>query len=216
MSDKQKEKGEPKEQLWRYGAAAIVLLVILTAAILTPDYLNYRYKLAALKRPAPIAQPGATNNLTRVVPPSADEKSSSTQETALKTADIYETYGKLITMLLGFVSVVGVLFGYFVRKNVRELTEDVRSDVQREVEYFKRERESALEKIAEADKKAQLSLTKGETLETKLEALLKSVEERLKALDEAIKSYQEKRSAPSPSTADTTAKVDQELKDQGV
>ena len=67
-------------------------------------------------------------------------------------------------MLLGFVSVVGVLFGYFVRKSVRELTEDVRHDVEAQVKLFEQQKQLVIDQAKVAQQAADSTLKHVEKL----------------------------------------------------
>lgn len=209
-----------EEELWHYAVSAIALLVILTAAILTPSYLNYRYRLRQLEyissstNAARQTAPTSTtswNQLSMTSPVSAKPETDSLGEPPLKPADIYETYGQLITMLLGFVAAVGVLCGYFAKKSVRELTEDVRDDMNREKEWFRRECELALKEADSAKAAAKASMDEAKQLQRDLSDLVKRTHDGLKSLDEAIAKYRQDGSSQASSTAKTAATVDEQL-----
>lgn len=200
-----------EERLWHYAVSAFALLVVLTVAILTPNYLNYRYRVKHLEHLS-----SSTNALLRAAPGTATAASlkpdsADLSEPPLKTSDIYETYGQLITMLLGFVAAVGVLCGYFAKKSVRELTEDVRDDMNREKEWFRRECDLALKEADAAKSGAKASLDEATKLKTDLSELIKKTHDGLKALDEAIAKYKDNGSAQALSTTKTTAAVDEQL-----
>ncbi len=147
----------PKPSVGWYAASAIVLLLILTTAILTPDYLNYRLRvqeLSAQVKPSPTLAGMLTGPL--VGPPSPQAASGTPSlplptviKPALETSQIFETYGKLITMLLGFVSILGVFVGYFVRKSLREIQEDVYKDVEKRMLLWELEKQMVLRSLDE-------------------------------------------------------------------
>lgn len=223
-SDRSRTPRKPKggeERLWHYALSAFALLVVLTAAILTPNYLNYCFRVRQLEhissstnavRPTtpPIAASSNQPPTTSVV--SARPEPDPLGEPPLKPADIYETYGQLITMLLGFVAAVGVLCGYFAKKSVRELTEDVRDDMDREKEWFRRECDLALKEANAAKTDAKESLDEAKKLEASLSELVKKTHDGLKALDEAIAKYKDNGSSQASSTTKTTATVDEQLR----
>jgi hypothetical protein len=144
-------------------------------------------------------------------PGSATPETDPFGEPPLKPADIYATYGQLITMLLGFVAAVGVLCGYFAKKSVRELTEDVRDDMDREKEGFRRECDLALKEANSAKSDAKASMDEVKELEATLSELVKKTHEGLRALDEAIAKYKENGSFQASSTTKTAAAVDEQL-----
>ena len=218
MSDSQSSKN--RETFLPYALCASGLLLLLTLAILTPDYLNYRYRRDRLLHPAPAAATAqsATNGAVGAGT-APDKQKPATQSTTigegelLKASDIYETYAKLVTMMLGFVSVVGVLAGYFVRKSVRELTEDVRIEVEREVKIFERQRTDALEKVKDAEAATKKALDEAAKIKGEFEELLKKVAVNLKALDEIAESRRSQKKSLLGSAGETSSQVDEQLGD---
>lgn len=229
-TERERTKPTPKargseEKLWHYAVSAFALLVILTMAILAPNYWNYRYRVKQLERFSISTNAVLTSAPAGVVASNAPPAAAVTPpksgievvgEAPLKTSDIYETYGQLITMLLGFVAAVGVLCGYFAKKSVRELTEDVRADMDREKEWFRRECDLALKQTENAKQEATESLAAAKKLEQELQDLVRENKQQLAALDEAIARYKEKGAPQAPSTTKTTATVDEQLAKEGV
>ena len=217
MSDETTPKTQ--EKFWPYALCAGGLLLILTLAILTPDFLNYRYRQDRLLHSAADAAAAQTNP-TPAVGATATDQSKITTPTAPglpfespRPSEIYETYAKLVTMMLGFVSVVGVLAGYFVRKSVRELTEDVRIEVAREVKIFERDRTHALEKIKEAEDATKKALAEAERIKKEFEELLKKVSVELKAMNEMVEHIGKQKKSLLGNSRDTSAQVDAQLVD---
>jgi hypothetical protein len=223
--DRERPKDTPRrkgaeEKLWHYAVSAFALLLVLTVAILTPNYLNYRYRVQHLEHLSGSSSTAdnaasvtsvASNAPPAVTATSPKSDSRDLGEPPLKTSDIYETYGQLITMLLGFVAAVGVLCGYFAKKSVRELTEDVRDDMEREKTWFRRECDLALKEADAAEASAKASLDEATKLKTELGELVKKTHEGLKALDEAIAKYKDNGPTQASSTTKTTAAVDEQL-----
>lgn len=215
-------KNEPTakrhEAFWPYALFGGVLLVVLTLAILTPDYLNHQYRRERLLKQQPSSaavqstpNPSGTSSAATNQPANTPEPNANGDSP--KAADIYDTYAKLVTMMLGFVSVVGVLAGYFVRKSVRELTEDVRDEVEREVKVFERQRTDALEKVKDAEDATKKALNEAAKIKAEFEELLKKVAVNLKTLDEIAESRRAQKKSLLGSSSETSSQVDAQLGD---
>jgi hypothetical protein len=234
MADEKPEK-QPEKQVTGggdvsfSGAAwlAFGVMVVFVAALLIPDYMNYQLKLVILEQQRPpAAQPmwsldtnvfGKSSSNVFFVSTNASSRAQTPSEaTAVKPSDIYETYAKLITMLLGFISVVGVLFGYFVRRHVRELTEDIRRDVELEMKHIHDQHKLVQDQTKAAQEKSGDILRQVEQLARDYKELDASAKGKLEALDAAIKRYQEQRGPVAGATADVAAKVDDEMQKEGV
>ena len=128
---KQKDAGQSKktEQPMpvRYILAILIMFFILVGAITIPDLLPYL---------APKLGLGVIETTTDSVDP----------KTNLPTprVNIFETYARLVTLFLAIVSVLGVFFGYFVRKSIRETEEDIEKRFDRNMDRWKEERDALL------------------------------------------------------------------------
>jgi gas vesicle protein len=150
------DKSECQLSLWPYATISFILLIVLSSAILFPDYLNYKYKLRNLElstqqynstlialtlatqqyQSAPLSFRTALQNQASSHQPCGVDNLPS-NDVPLKTSDIFETYGRLLTLFLGFASVLGVLLCYFLRKSLREIEEDIRQNVKHEMSLWK-------------------------------------------------------------------------------
>jgi hypothetical protein len=143
------------EPFWPYAVSGIFLLVVFVAAILTPDYFNYQLRLARIQAASKISTtnlipPSQTGTagckgesaalLPAPSPSKVEPESLLPPSTEPKNSEIFETYGKLLTMLLAIVSVLGVFFGYFVRKSLREVEEDMRRQVMDTMGFWEKEK----------------------------------------------------------------------------
>lgn len=139
-----------------YAIIGTVLLVVFVTAILTPDYFNYRLRMERIKIAGKTSATSSAANSSSVTPSNKAESTGavpsqsqtkvesetlSPPSTEPKSSEIFETYGKLLTMLLAFVSVLGVFFGYFVRKSLREVEEDMRQQVKDNMGFWEKERD---------------------------------------------------------------------------
>jgi hypothetical protein len=175
----QSQPGKRQEHLWPYAVMAAVLLIVFVTAILTPDYFTYKLRLARIEsqnrasatnltattQPPAASNQGAPKNSP--LPGPADKTESGnipTSSTEPKSSEIFETYGKLLTMLLAFVSVLGVLFGYFVRRSLSDVEEDMRRQVKETMDFWEKEKNrlsgEVTSKLAEIDaKQAEVKVT---------------------------------------------------------
>lgn len=156
-----------------YGGAAVVLMMILTAAILTPDYFSYKLKMEALRStqsvPSKQSPPSIKSCEDQPQPAGGKSQAVATAKVTLEKAEdekkasdpsqLFETYGKLLTMLLGFVSVLGVFVGYFVRKSLREIQDDISQDVEKRMKLWE-EQKTVVMSYHSKTKKKMKGLTK--------------------------------------------------------
>jgi len=143
-----------------YALSAVAMMLILSGDILTPDFLNYSLRVEELKnaqKAAPILSPPTSDSTSPVSasPPTTPVTSVTTDEkkVALDSSQIFETYGKVVTMLLGFVSILGVFVGYFVRKSLREIQKDIYHDVEKRMKLWEEQKDMLLESVKETRSK---------------------------------------------------------------
>ena len=138
----------------RYILAILIMFLILVGAIIIPDLLPYL---------APKLGPGVIETTTDVVE----------HKTNLATPRInaFETYARLVTLFLAIVSVLGVFFGYFVRKSIRETEEDIEKRFDRNMDLWKKERDDLLKQYEDDANKLREKLT----IVTKLEEGLREI-----------------------------------------
>ena len=175
--------------------------------ILATDYFNYQIRLAKIEavskisvaapKPAPaqIDSKGLVDNLAS---PSLEVKSS----------EIFETYGKLLTMLLGLVSVLGVFFGYFVRKSLREVEEDLRGHVQQNMDFWGKERDRLSNEVSGKLKEIAEQRQQQEKLSQEFEKTAERSKQVLEALEAAAKAEQQKLTGDTARTATAAAAID--------
>ena len=147
----QAKSGESQERLWPYAVTGTILLVVFVTAILIPDYFSYKLRLARIEaeikasttKTTPSTQPDNKSEPNNPIPQSqtgnTESKYGPSLSTEPKSSEMFETYGRLLTMLLAFVSVIGVFFGYFVRKSLREVEEDMRCQVKEIVQSWEKD-----------------------------------------------------------------------------
>lgn len=196
--------GEPVS-ITPYALSAVALLLILTGAILTPDFLNYSLRVEELRAssskaaqvPASTVVSSASPTTSAPVPTTATPAKVEDKKPALDSAQIFETYGKLLTMLLGFVSILGVFVGYFVRKSLREIQEDIYKDVEKRMNLWEEQKDMVLESLKETRVKFE-GLTQ----------LYDECKQVLETLKEATKAEMSARKPSSTSTENIVASLD--------
>jgi hypothetical protein len=218
-------KPPPSEGFLLYAVAGGLLLVLLVAAILTPDYLNYRLRMAAIEAgkvstiPAiatpgtPITAPGNPTTLPGnpgTAPVNAGTVKSSPTTSGvtpqeLKSSEIFEAYGRLLTMLLALGSVLGVFFGYFVRKSLREMEEDLRTHVIQNMDSWEKQRDRLSSDVTAKLAEVSLAQKAQELLQKKAEKTLRRVRHALRVLDEAAKVDSQKATPNQERTAASVA-----------
>lgn len=138
----------------RYIVAILIMFSILVAAIIIPDLLPYL---------APKLGSGVIETTTDVV----EHKTN----LPMPRINAFETYARLVTLFLAIVSVLGVFFGYFVRKSIRETEEDIEKRFDRNMDLWKKERGELLKQYEDDAKKLREKLA----IVTKLEEGLREI-----------------------------------------
>lgn len=170
-------------QFWIYGLSAAGLLLVFTVGILIPDYWSYNLELERMKldqRPHAAVTPAqekledgsAKNSLQSVhISVPTQTKAGEEKSRGVGAEKIFETYGKLITMLLGFVSILGVFVGFFVRKSLREIEDDVENRVEKRMKLWEDQKDMVLEKVKTAETKYEKYTTLYDEMKRALDAL---------------------------------------------
>jgi hypothetical protein len=223
VTDKSK-MWSPSTELKGYAVTAIILLLILTGAILTPDLLNYRYRALAieahekslpvfvLSKPDGVAPSVGTGTppSRATAAPTSETMDQTGEANPISNADIFETYGKLVTMLLSFVAAIGVIAGYFIKKSFSELHEEIRDNVGREIATFEREKALVQEEMRTHVENVKGACGKVKELEAQLEKQLSEIKKHLELLNASIPSAVAKPSS-GRSIDDDVAAVDSAL-----
>ena len=191
-------------RLWPYALLGSFLMFVFVSGILAPDYFNYRLSLAKIKqvgimaKPSPAQQSSETNAVARAknTPVAVDDS-----KLEIKSSDIFETYGKLLTMLLAFVSVLGVFFGYFVRRSLREVEEDLRGHVQTTLDLWGRRYEELASGVT-------TQLEEIGRQKTEFEEIVRNSRKVLEALEAEAKSREQENAPPVAPVKDAAAAID--------
>lgn len=206
-----------QESLKPYAITGVILLLVFVTAILMPDYFNFRLRLARIEmasktaatQPIEPAPTGSTNNKSGTNNISAPTLSSSKTEsdnlmpasTEPKSSEIFETYGKLLTMLLAFVSVLGVFFGYFVRKSLRDVEDDMRRQVADTMGFWEKEKNRV---FGQLDSK----LAEVTTRQVEVDKTIANSKQALEALQVAAKAEGQKPISETGLAASAVAAID--------
>lgn len=214
---------KPVVRFWPYALLGSFLLVVFVAGILASDYFNYRIRMAKIQAfsmsgttnaPGVSAAgltnlPGVTSNAapaTSASKPSSENLAAGSLE--LKGSELFETYAKLLTMLLGFVSVLGVFFGYFVRKSLREVEEDLRGHVALSMDLWAKEKDRLSGEVAAKLKEISKHQQQQAKLVAEFEKTLDRSKQALQALEAAAKSEEQKLTGGAGRTASAAATID--------
>jgi len=213
-------KETQRERLWPYAVIGTILLIVFVAAILIPDYLNYRLRLAGIEAASkmaannstPTSSTSATNNKTEpsnaplpTQPPSKTEPANLVSASAEpKSSEIFETYGRLLTMLLAFVSVLGVFFGYFVRKSLREVEEDTRRQLRQTIAFWEKEKNLLSSEVT-------TKLAEVRTQQAEVEKMITSSKQVLEVLQTSAKAEAQKPPSEAGLAATAVAAIDADI-----
>lgn len=209
MSDStnQTKTQKPPVRLWPYAFSGAFLLLVFMTGILAPDYFNYQIRLAKIEAVSKISAAA-----TKHTPAQTDSKSIVDTLTSasleVKSSEIFETYGKLLTMLLGLVSVLGVFFGYFVRKSLREVEEDLRGHVQQSMDFWGKERDRLSSEVSGKLNEIAEQRQQQEKLSQEFEKTVERSKQVLEALEAAAKAEQQKLTGDTARTATAAAAID--------
>ena len=213
----------PPVRFWPYALLGSFLLVVFVAGILASDYFNYRIRLAkieAVKKVATVSAPtvsplsvtNATGGINNTAPAQTSDKTSpegaALASIEVKSSEIFETYGKLLTMLLGFISVLGVFFGYFVRKSLREVEEDLRDHVALSMDLWEKEKDRLSGEVTSKLKEINRHQQQQAKLVAEFDKTLERSKKALEALEAAAKSEEQKLAGGGGRTATAAAALD--------
>ena len=209
MSDatNQPRMDRQQESLMPYALTGVVLLVVFVSAILMPDYFNYKLRLARIEaiskmsasQPTATAPTSTTNNKGESNNPAVPTQLSPSTEP--KPSEIFETYGKLLTMLLAFVSVLGVFFGYFVRKSLRDVEEDMRRQVTDTMGFWEKEKKRFFDEVTS-------TLAEVKKQQSEVEKTIASSKQVLEVLQASAKAESQKPPNEAGLAATAVAAID--------
>jgi hypothetical protein len=210
--------GQQADQFLRYAITGSLLMTLLVLAILVPDLLNYRLRVAKIEASSKMSakvpgEPGTssgTQNTTekKTEPPqpvSKPEPDSGPAEP--KSSEIFETYGRLLTMLLAFLSVLGVFFGYFVRKSLREVEEDMRLHVTQTMEFWEKEKKRLSDEVESELKEIRTQQADFNKQQAEFNKVIVKGQKTLQAMEAALSSTQ-KVAGDTNRTATAVAAID--------
>ena len=218
MNESNNKEKQPV-RFWPYACWGSFILVLFVTAITAPDYFNYQIRLAKVESTAKIAQ-------NVVVALSASNSKITADSTVLKSAgetvtksfmspvlepkssEIFDTYGKLITMLLGFISVLGVFFGYFVRKSLREAEEDLRDHVKLSMDLWEKEKDRLSAEVSNKLKEIAKDQGQQKTKADEFDTIIAKSKKALEALEAAAKTEEQKLTGATARTATAAAMID--------
>ncbi|HEX8296775.1 MAG TPA: hypothetical protein VF593_10765 [Chthoniobacteraceae bacterium] len=188
---------------FRYLLAGVTILALFVAAIVLPDVLPYVFPNRILQPPVSGAVTSGSSTAPSIpAPPSTTALPLSGAPMA--TVQLFETYARLVTLFIGVASVLGLFFGYFVRKSLRETEEDVDKRFDRSLTLWEKERTALLEQY-----KADAAILKVQ-IETS-----KNLEEKMRSdmreLADTLESNRTVSKASAPPVNETAASVDEQL-----
>lgn len=166
---------------------------------------------------SPIQQPTPSTHLRPSVHSSQSEglSTSLSPVTILsdteRTSKIFDAYGRLLTLLVAMISIMGVFFGYFVRRTIREVEEDVEKRLTKSLDGWEKERNDIKGDYAKSKEQLESGIIKVSELEQKADNLQKLMDKRLTLLDEAIKRYQEPPVTTKPDIQRAIEELDKDL-----
>jgi hypothetical protein len=188
---------------WRIAFVAIGMLFIIVGAIVVTDLLEYNLRKSdnevrksenelrktenelrrsQLSQNANIQQPDITS------PVSAS--SVTTTGPYNDPSKVFESYGRLITLLVALLSALGVFFGYFVRRSIRDTEEDMDNRLTKNMDAWKEERKGIEQRYQDQINAWESKLIGVEELKTRLEGLQAEYSKSLEELKTDIKNLE--------------------------
>jgi uncharacterized membrane-anchored protein YhcB (DUF1043 family) len=202
---------------WSTLFSALFILTLLVTAITLPEYWEHQVRTTHLQLLQQL--PGdIMENSDQAVAGSEDGEAitSTTTDSSFYSrqltsslenqARVFETFGRLITLILAVVSVLGVFFGFFVRKSIREVEEDMEKKVDRQVEMM-----DVVQKEFKEDYRRVVDLRKtSDRLVEELETLKNTITARLSDLEASL-TVQERARVTGYDANETAARLDEAL-----
>jgi hypothetical protein len=177
------------------GLLAALIAAVFVGGVIAPDILDHCRDFPPRGTNC-CAKVAVTNEVEAIKYALAQKASFSTVESGSK---VFEAYGRLVTTVVSLITVLGVFFVYFSRKSHRELEEEVRSHIEREMTKIEAIKFEVEAKVKEVDE-----------LKTDCNELFSQLDEYHKN-DDRLR--QRKR---PPSSQDVANDVDAELESEGV
>ncbi len=147
---------------WPFVVGAIAILLIMTLAVIASDYFDFVRRLVETT----IHREPPSNSNTQAIAVSSTTDSSK----------VFEAYGRLITILVAFMSVLGVFFGYFVRRSIRETEDDMDKRLTRSLDGWEKERKEIKQEYGDQSAKLEKKIQEVSELENRLRSSLGKLE----------------------------------------
>lgn len=210
---------------WSIGITSVFVLFLMVLAIAVPEYWKYKFQMSQLElqtkqlvfqqdqekkraeKQDSSAPPSASQQPVTVKSESISQSPAMQSETkpgpiSVDSSALFDSYGRFITLLVGLISVIGIFFGYFVKKSIHETEESMGAKIDKILIDWKEEK-GRIEKNYETQSN-MLTQKLGEV--TSLKDEVSSLKERLREyLDEYETSKQEYTEGPAPPTQDPTS-----------
>gem|GEM_PF-5077693 len=192
-TDDSKTLKRSSEMPFRYLGAAVLILTLFLIAIILPDVLRY-------------CKSSPPDNPIIIVPTIGAPLPSTVTSPTAATAQLFESYARLITLFLGLASVLAVFFGYFVRKSIRETEEDVDNRLERSLKLWEKEKTSLLDQYKADCEKLEKKIGEAEALE-------KGTRKLMNELTDALQTSRQTPGLANTTVADAASAVDAQLED---
>ena len=165
---------------------AVVVFLISAVIIVLPDVMPYfLHQGGSFTGTSTQSTP---QNIQTVVPPSA--------------SSLFETYARLVTLQVTLLSILGIFFGYLIRKNVSDLEDGLYRYTDRTLDVFNK-------KQLELDK----AVKNAEELKSEFERMMNENKEMLERLSDSLRQQDFSRQVTSSAVDEEAAELDSQLED---
>lgn len=110
---------------------------------------------------------------------------------------LFESYGRFITLLVGLLSVLGLFFGFFVRKSVHEMEEKMETKIEKILSDWKEEKTEIKQSYKDQSDQLNTKLNEVGSLKAEVEDLKIRLTEYLDDYDKSKQKYAEGPTRPA-------------------
>lgn len=191
------------------------MFLLMLAAVVLPDYLQYRLRIKQLellqRQISALSTPSPTPQSSPGVGETGPVQSPSIATPPSDSASLFESYARFLTLLVGLVSVLGFFLGFFIRRSIRETEEDMDKRLTKSVEGWRDERKEIRQSYTEQSEKLEKKLKEVEALEENLGTLEVRLRTALESLEASQKQYERGTPEAIPDAAEVARTLDSEL-----
>jgi predicted Holliday junction resolvase-like endonuclease len=178
--------------------------------------------LNASAAPPTSQQPSSVKPESLTQPPSREISNSSAQTSvaaseskitpiSIDSSSLFDSYGRFVTLLVGLLSVLGIFFGYFVRKSIHEMEEKMETKIDKILANWKEEKTQIKDSYEKQSDQLNLKLGEVGSLKAEVDGLKFRLTEYLDNYDKSKQKYTAGPARPSQDPTSVAHELDEAM-----